>query len=132
MKVEVTTPRYISRLSKRHHVWNALVGGHDCTYATPDLFSFLDYFEKSCKHLMPKVVDLHFALLKVFGSVYPFYLSNVISDTRDLVLILEKFPVDDIVETVLYYSDCPVSYTTKLKSVDVRHWLKFRRTIILP
>lgn len=132
MKVEVTTPRYISRGSKRRHVWNALVGGHDCSYDTPDIFCVLDCFGKSYECLIPKAIDLHFTLLKIFGSVYPYYLSNVISDFHDLEVILEKFPLDDIVETVLYYSDCPVMYSDKFKSIDVRHWLKFQKTIVLP
>ena len=131
MEVKITTPRYISRSSKRRHVWNSLVGGHDCTYETPDIFSVLDSFGKSHEYLIPKAIDLHFALLKVFGSVYPYYLSNVISDFQDLEVILEKFSIDDIVETVLYYSDCPVQYSAGPKSIDVRHYLKFKKTIIL-
>lgn len=132
MKTEITTPRYISRLSKRRHVWNSLVGGHDCAYDTPDIFCVLDCFGKSHEYLIPKAIDLHFALLKVFGCVYPYYLSNVISNFRDLEVILEKFPIDDIVETVLYYSDCPVGYSAGPKSIDVRHYLKFQKTIVFP
>lgn len=132
MKVEITVPRYIGRGSKRRHVWNALIGSHDCTYETPDIFCVLDCFGKSYEYLIPKAIDLHFALMKVFGSVYPFYLSKVISDFHDLEIVLEKFSIEDIVETVLYYSDCPVMYSAGPKSIDVRHYLKFRRTIVLP